>query len=148
MSDGASRVAVQTLFLIRMQCWQSLAPAPPPACLDDDTGASGGPQRSCLNLICPLAPAPQVRVVSMPCWELFEEQTQAYKDSVFPPSVTARVSVEAGSKFGWERYIGLNGEHVGISTFGASAPAPTVYEKFGITKAGVVAAAKKTMAHH
>jgi len=87
----------------------------------------------------------KARVVSMVCWELFEEQSQAYKDSVFPPSVKARVAVEAGSKFGWERYIGLDGAFIGISEFGASAPAPILYEKFGITLDAVIAAAKKVM---
>lgn len=88
-----------------------------------------------------------MRVVSMVCWELFEEQTQAYKDSVLDPNVTARVSVEAGSSFGWHKYIGLKGKHVGIDVFGASAPAPILYEKFGITVPNVIAAAKATMAH-
>lgn len=87
----------------------------------------------------------KVRVVSMVCWELYEEQSDAYKESVLPAAVTARVAVEAGSKFGWERYIGLNGGFIGISSFGASAPAPILYEKFGITLPAVVAAAKKAM---
>ena len=74
-----------------------------------------------------------VRVVSMPSWELFEEQTQAYKDSVLPPAVTARVSVEAGTTFGWERHIGHRGHAVGIDRFGASAPGAEVLRKLGIT---------------
>ena len=88
-----------------------------------------------------------MRVVSMPCWELFDEQPQAYKDSVLPPSITARVSVEAGTSFGWAKYIGLKGKHIGIDTFGASAPANVLYEKFGITTDHVIKAAKETMAH-
>lgn len=60
--------------------------------------------------------------------------------------VTARVSVEAGTSFGWDRYLGFGGKHVGIDSFGASAPAPTLYEKFGITKAHVVKAAKECVA--
>jgi len=88
----------------------------------------------------------KVRVVSMPCFELFEEQTKEYKDSVLPPSITARVSVEAGTSFGWHKYLGFGGKHVGIDSFGASAPAPTLYEKFGITKAHVIKAAKEVMA--
>lgn len=88
----------------------------------------------------------KVRVVSMVCWELFEEQSQAYKDSVLPPNVTARVSVEAGSSFGWAKYLGLKGKHIGIDTFGASAPAPILYEKFGITLNNVIKAAKDVMA--
>ena len=74
-----------------------------------------------------------VRVVSMPSWELFEEQPQAYKDSVLPPAVTARVSVEAGTTFGWERHIGHRGHAVGIDRFGASAPGAEVLRKLGIT---------------
>lgn len=88
----------------------------------------------------------KVRVVSMPCWELFEETSQEYKDSVLPPSVTARVSVEAGSTFGWERWVGSKGQSIGINEFGASAPGPLLYEKYGITVDAVVEAAKKSMA--
>lgn len=92
-----------------------------------------------LLLICthpspaPSPPLPQVRVVSMPVWELFEEQSQEYKDSVLPPEVTARVSVEAGSTFGWQKWVGGKGESIGIDEFGASAPGPLLYEKYGIT---------------
>lgn len=82
------------------------------------------------------------RVVSLPCWEVFEEQGQAYKDSVLPPSITARVGVEAGSSFGWAKYLGFGGKFVGIDSFGASAPANVLYEKFGITVGAVVEAAK------
>jgi transketolase len=82
------------------------------------------------------------RVVSLPCWEVFEEQGQAYKDKVLPPSITARVAVEAGSSFGWAKYLGFGGKFVGIDSFGASAPANVLYEKFGITLANVVAAGK------
>ncbi|KXZ42742.1 hypothetical protein GPECTOR_121g443 [Gonium pectorale] len=88
----------------------------------------------------------KVRVVSFPCWELFEEQSAEYKESVLPSSVTARVSVEAATSFGWAKYIGLKGKHVGIDDFGASAPANILYEKFGITAAKVVEAAKAVMA--
>lgn len=87
----------------------------------------------------------QVRVVSMPCWELFAEQSAEYKESVLPKAVTARVAVEAGSSFGWERYIGQNGKFIGIDDFGASAPADILYQKFGITVDAVVAAAKAQM---
>ena len=89
-----------------------------------------------------------VRVVSMVCWELFEEQDTAYKNSVLPENVTARVAVEAGALLGWERYIGSKGEFVGVgdTRFGASAPGPTLFEKYGITPENVVAAAKRTMA--
>jgi transketolase len=88
----------------------------------------------------------KVRVVSMPCWELFEEQDEAYRNSVLPPEVTARVSVEAGSTFGWEKWVGQKGKSIGINEFGASAPGPLLYEKFGITVDAVVEAAKATMA--
>jgi transketolase len=83
----------------------------------------------------------KVRVVSMPCWELYDEQPQSYKDSVLTPGVPS-VSVEAGSTFGWAKYVDAS---IGIDEFGASAPAPILYEKFGITQAAVVAAAKKLM---
>jgi len=87
----------------------------------------------------------KAQVVSMPCWELFEKQDQAYKDSVIPPSVKARVGVEAGIRMGWDRWIGDNGEFVGMPGFGASGPAKTCFEKFGITTDAVVVAAKKSI---
>jgi transketolase len=85
----------------------------------------------------------KVRVVSMPCTEIFDEQSAAYKESVLPKACRARVSVEAGSTYGWERYTGSDGAQIGIDSFGASAPADILYAKFGITKDAVVAAAKK-----
>jgi transketolase len=87
----------------------------------------------------------KVRVVSMPCWELFEEQSEEYRNSVLPPAVTARVSVEAGSTFGWDKWVGSKGKAIGIDEFGASAPGPLLYEKFGITVDAVVEAAKASM---
>ena len=81
------------------------------------------------------------RVVSMPCWELFEEQPQDYRDEVLPPSVRARVSVEAGVSLGWERWVGVEGACVSIERFGASAPSATVLEKLGITADNVAAQA-------
>jgi len=83
------------------------------------------------------------RVVSMPSWELFEDQSQEYRDSVLPPTVMARIAIEAGSPFGWERYVGLSGVIVGIDRFGASAPMKTIYEKLGITAEKAVEAAIK-----
>ncbi|HUE70354.1 MAG TPA: transketolase [Pirellulaceae bacterium] len=74
-----------------------------------------------------------VRLVSMPCWEWFDEQDQAYRDSVLPPAVTARIAVEAGVKQGWEKYLGERGRFVGMSSFGASAPSGALYKHFGIT---------------
>jgi transketolase len=88
----------------------------------------------------------QARVVSMPSWELFERQDRTYRDSVFPPSVMARVSVEAGSVVGWDRYVGMTGARIGMHTFGSSAPIKDVMKKFGFTPEKVVAAAKDQIA--
>jgi transketolase len=82
----------------------------------------------------------RVRVVSMPSWELFAMQDEAYRDSVLPPDVTARVSIEAGTTFGWERWIGPGGRAVGIDRFGASAPGKTVARNLGVSPDAVVAA--------
>ncbi|MFN3926186.1 MAG: transketolase [Pseudanabaenaceae cyanobacterium] len=79
-----------------------------------------------------------VRVVSMPCWELFEEQSPEYRESVLPSTCKKRVAVEAGSSFGWHKYVGWEGAIVGIDTFGASAPGPVCYEKFGFTVENVL----------
>ena len=73
------------------------------------------------------------RVVSMPSWELFEQQDQAYRDSLLPPEVTARVSVEQASVIGWDRYVGMNGAKIGMHTFGSSAPLKDLLTKFGFT---------------
>lgn len=85
------------------------------------------------------------RVVSMPSWELFEAQDQSYRDRVLPPSLTARVAVEAGCSFGWQRYVGSRGACVCIDHFGASAPWQTNMEKFGFTKENVAATARKVL---
>jgi len=82
------------------------------------------------------------RVVSMPSWELFERQPEEYRNQVLPPQVTARVAVEQGSTFGWERYVGLTGHVVGMTTFGASAPLKDLQTKFGFTPDALVAAAR------
>jgi transketolase len=87
----------------------------------------------------------KTRVVSMPSWELFEEQDDAYRDSVLPPSVTARVTVEEGSPLGWQRYAGPLGVVLGMRTFGMSAPMKVVNEHFGFTVDGVIAAARRAM---
>lgn len=81
------------------------------------------------------------RVVSMPCWELFDKQDGSYKDSVLPPSVSARVSVEMGATFGWERYTGTKGRNIGMHRFGASAPLKDLLKYFGFTVDQVVAEA-------
>jgi transketolase len=86
------------------------------------------------------------RVVSMPSWELFEHQDQAYKDAVLPPSVTARVSVEQASTLGWDRYVGMTGAKIGMHTFGGSAPLKELLKKFGFEPEAVVAAAKQQLA--
>ena len=85
------------------------------------------------------------RVVSMPCWELFEEQDEAYRDEVLPPDVTARVGVEAGATLGWYKYVGLSGAVVGLDHFGASAPWQDVYEAVGLTAAAVAEAAREVL---
>jgi len=87
----------------------------------------------------------KARVVSMPCWELFEAQDEAYRKSVFPPEVTARVSVEMLSTFGWERYVGPKGKSIGMPSFGASAPIKDLLKRFGFDTENVVAAAKQVL---
>ena len=84
----------------------------------------------------------KARVVSMPCWELFEEQSAEYKESVLPKAVKKRLAVEAGSTMGWHRYITDEGDVLGVDTFGASAPGGVILEKFGFTVDNVVAKAK------
>jgi transketolase len=83
-----------------------------------------------------------VRVVSLVCWELFEEQSEKYKESVFPSEVTSRISVEAGVTFGWEKYIGEKGKAIGVDRFGSSAPAGKIYKELGLTVENVIATAK------
>ena len=87
----------------------------------------------------------KVRVVSMPSWELFEKQAAAYKESVFPANVTARVSVEMQSVLGWERYTGPKGKIIGMRSFGASAPLKDLLKKFGFETDNVVAAVKEVL---
>jgi transketolase len=84
----------------------------------------------------------RARVVSMPCWRLFEEQSAAYRDSVLPPAVTARVAIEAGASLGWDRFVGPRGAIVAIDRFGASAPGETVMREYGFTPAHVVEVAR------
>ena len=86
-----------------------------------------------------------VQVVSMPCIEWFDQQSQAYRDQVLPPHITARVAVEAGATLGWYRFVGASGEVVGLDHFGASASAPVLFTEFGITAVAVVAAVFKTL---
>jgi transketolase len=77
---------------------------------------------------------------------LFEQQDQAYRDSVLPPEITARVSVEEGSVIGWDRYVGSDGAKIGMHTFGSSAPLKDLLKKFGFTSETVLAAAKQQIA--
>ena len=86
------------------------------------------------------------RVVSMPCWDLFQAQPQSYKDMVLPPGVKARISVEAGSPLGWERYVGLEGAVIGLNRFGASAPGEIVMRELGFTPEHIVKVAKSILA--
>jgi transketolase len=77
----------------------------------------------------------------MPSWDLFEDQDKAYRDSVLPPAITARVSVEEASVIGWDRYVGPTGTRIGMTGFGASAPIGDLMERFGFTVEHVIAAA-------
>jgi transketolase len=86
------------------------------------------------------------RVVSMPSWELFEQQDRAYRDEVLPPAVSARVAVEAASPIGWDRYVGATGGKITMCDFGASAPIADLKKKFGFTREAVVAAARRQIA--
>ena len=85
------------------------------------------------------------RVVSMPSWELFDDQPAEYRNSVLPPSVTARVAVEQASTMGWHRYVGSNGRVIGMRTFGASAPLSELQKKFGFQPDVVAKAAREQL---
>jgi transketolase len=85
------------------------------------------------------------RVVSMPSWDIFEHQTQHYRDTVLPPKVGTRVAIEQASTFGWERYIGPSGRVIGMTTFGASAPLKELQRKFGFEPDRLVAVAKELL---
>ncbi len=85
----------------------------------------------------------RARVVSLPCWKLFDEQSDKYRESVLPEAVTARVSIEAGVTLGWERWVGRTGTIIGLDHFGASAPYERIYQEFGLTADAVIAAARK-----
>jgi len=85
------------------------------------------------------------RVVSLPSWELFEEQPESYRTEVLPPEIEARVSIEAAATLGWERYVGLHGAVVGLDRFGASAPGATVLENLGFTPERVADEAERVL---
>ena len=118
--------------------------------LSDDEGtpdlillATGSEVSLCVEAAKQLrAEGKKVRIVSMPCWELFNEQSAEYKESVLPKAVKARLAVEAGSSFGWHRFVGDAGDTISTDTFGASAPGNVMFEKFGFTVDNVVAKAK------
>ena len=88
----------------------------------------------------------RARVVSIPSWELFDQQPREYRETVLPPQVTARVSVEEATVFGWDRYVGPHGRMIGMHTFGASAPLKELQKKFGFLPETVVTAAKEVLA--
>jgi len=85
------------------------------------------------------------RVVSMPSWELFDKQDKAYREKVLPESVKARISIEAGSTFGWQKWVGREGTAIGLDHFGASAPYEEIYEHFGLTSEQIVEEAKRML---
>jgi len=88
------------------------------------------------------------RVVSMPSWELFEQQSRQYRDSILPSRIRARVAVEMGSVIGWDRYAGASGTIIGMHSFGASAPAKDLFAKFGFTVDAVLSAARAQIARN
>jgi transketolase len=119
------------------------APGGRPDCILIGTGSE---VQVCLDAAAKLAESGvQARVVSLPSWDLFEEQDAAYRESVLPAAVTARVACEAACGFGWEKWIGSRGRFVGMKSFGASGPAPALYKHFGITADAVAAAAQEAM---
>ncbi len=110
--------------------------------------ATGSEVEQCVGAKAELAKeGVKARVVSMPCFEEFEKQSKEYRDSVLPPAVRARVCVEAGSPYSWYRYAGEKGEIVSMTTFGASAPGPVLFKKFGFTVENVVEKAKLSLAN-
>jgi transketolase len=92
-----------------------------------------------------LAEGIRSRVVSMPSWDIFDDQSEEYKDSVLPPNVKARIAIEQASTFGWERFVGTAGRVIGMKTFGASAPLKELQRKFGFEPDKVVALAKELL---
>ena len=110
--------------------------------------ASGSEVGLCVSVYEQLTSAgAKVRVVSIPSWELFEQQSPEYRESVLPTKVRARISVEQGATFGWSRYVGDTGVHIGMHTFGASAPLKELQKKFGFTPEAVSAVARRLMTH-
>src|SRR3546814_821215 len=93
-----------------------------------------------------IAEGVRARVVSLPSWDIFEAQDEAYRRSVLPPQVTARVAVEAASPLGWDRYVGPSGEVIAMRSFGASAPIADLEAKFGFSPQQVLEAARRQLA--
>ncbi|NCA12205.1 transketolase, partial [bacterium] len=119
------------------------APNGKPACILIGTGSE---VQLCLDAAAKLSEqGVHARVVSMPCWDLFAEQDAAYRESVLPAAITARVACEAACGFGWEKWIGPRGKFIGMTSFGASGPAPALYKHFGITADAVAAAAQSLL---
>jgi transketolase len=87
----------------------------------------------------------KARVVSMPCWELFKQQTQRYRDNVLPPDVKKRLAIEAGSPFGWSEWVGDEGDVIGITTFGASAPDKELFKQYGFTVDNIISLTKQIL---
>jgi transketolase len=108
--------------------------------------ATGSEVSLCLSVYEQLsAEGRKVRIVSMPSWELFEKQSPEYRESVLPSKVTARISVEQASTFGWTQYVGHAGKSIGMKTFGASAPLKELQKKFGFTPEALLAAARELL---
>ncbi|MDQ2995261.1 MAG: transketolase, partial [Pseudomonadota bacterium] len=108
--------------------------------------ATGSELAIAMDAAARLAKDVKIRVVSMPCAELFLAQDKAYRDAVLPKDVTARVVIEAGSTAYWYRFVGTEGKVIGLDHFGASAPYQTLYEKFGLTADAVVEAVEASLA--
>ena len=121
-------------------CWRRRTAARPRCCLL----ATGTEVALCVEAYEALkVDGIEARVVSMPSWELFEQQSQAYRDDVLPPSITARVAVEQASTMGWDRHVGADGCIIGMETFGSSAPLKDLQQKFGFTPGRIVDAARE-----
>ncbi len=135
--DRATHPAASSLEKGAYTLWQS-APGAPQMILI----ASGSEVSLAMSAAKELANEAVVRVVSMPSWDLFEKQSQAYKDEVLPPACTARLAIEAGISMGWHKYVGPKGSVLGVDHYGASAPFKVIAEKFGFTPDNVVKRAR------
>ena len=125
--------------VVSLPCWELFDEQPQVSCLSCEAGfcASRGPKETCRGAL--------VTGLQTAQWRSLGLCLQEYKDSVLPPDVSARVSIEAGSTFGWLKYVGFKGIAIGVDHFGASAPGPKLYEEFGITPDHVVKAAQSLM---